>query len=62
MARLADGSDVQLDTYTCLLDWFDEWKRIEVVANDGQFPLLDVGLLLDRDLPVHYRAKTVSVG
>jgi len=61
MARLADGSDVQLDTYTCQLEWFDEWKRIEVVANDGQYPLLGVGMLLDRDLHVDYRAKTVSV-
>lgn len=24
MASLADGSDVQLDTYTCHLEWFDE--------------------------------------
>jgi clan AA aspartic protease len=62
MARLADGSDIQLDTHTCHLEWFDEWKRIEVVANQGQFPLLGVGLLLDRDLHVDYRAKTVTVG
>ena len=34
LARLADGSDIQLDTYTCLVEWFDEWKRIEVVANE----------------------------
>jgi len=38
MARLADGSDVQLDTYTCLLEWFGELKRIEVVANEGHYP------------------------
>ena len=29
MARLADGSDIQLDTHTCFLKWFDEWRRIE---------------------------------
>jgi clan AA aspartic protease len=62
MARLADGSDVQLDTYTCLVEWFDEWKRIEVVVNDGQFPLLGIGLLLDRDLHIDYRAKTITLG
>lgn len=62
MARLADGSDMQLDTYTCLIEWFDEWRRIEVVANDGQYPLLGVGLLLDRDLHIDYRAKTIIVG
>lgn len=62
MARLANGSDIQLDTYTCLLEWFDEWKRIEVVANQGQYPLLGVGLLLDHDLHIDYRAKTITVG
>ena len=34
-AALADGSEIQLDTYTCLFDWFGEWKRIEVIANQG---------------------------
>ena len=62
MARLATGSDIQLDTYTCLLEWFDEWRRIEVVANEGQYPLLGVGLLLNHDLHIDYRAKTVTVG
>jgi clan AA aspartic protease len=62
MARLATGSDIQLDTYTCLLEWFDEWKRIEVVANQGQYPLLGVGLLLDHDLHIDYRAKTIAIG
>jgi clan AA aspartic protease len=62
MARLADGSDTQLDTYTCLLEWFDQWKRIEVVANQGHYPLLGVGLLMDRDLRIDYRAKQVVVG
>jgi predicted aspartyl protease len=61
-ARLANGSDIQLDTYTCLLEWFDEWRRIEVVANQGQHPLLDVGLLLDHVLHIDYRAKTITVG
>ena len=62
MARLADGSDIQLDTHTCLLEWFDEWKRIEVVANQGQYPLLGVGLLLDPDLYIDYRTKKIVVG
>lgn len=62
MARLANGSDVQLDTYTCLLEWFGQWKRIEIVANQGNFPLLGVGLLCDRDLHIDYRAKTITIG
>jgi len=60
-AGLADGSEVELDTHFCLLDWFGEWKGIEVVANQGQFALLGVGLLLGRDLHVSYRAGTLSV-
>lgn len=62
MARLADGSDVHLDTHTCLLEWLDEWRRIEVVANQGHYPLLGVGLLLDCDLHINYRTKEVLVG
>jgi clan AA aspartic protease len=61
-ARVATGSDVQLDTYTCLLEWFGEWRRIEVVANQGEYPLLGVGLLLDHDLHIDYRARTITIG
>jgi predicted aspartyl protease len=58
---LADGSEVELHTYTCLLDWFGQWKPIEDIANDGQFPLLGVGLLLDHVLCVDYPGKAVGV-
>ena len=58
---LADGSEIELDTYTCLLEWFGEWKRIEVVANQGQFPLLGVGLLLDRQLHIDYLARVLNL-
>ncbi len=61
-AILADGSLTQLDTYACLIEWFGEWKSVEVVANQGRFPLLGVGLLLDHDLHIDYRAKTINVG
>jgi clan AA aspartic protease len=60
-AVLADGSVVQLDTYTCMLEWFGQWKSIEVVVNKGQFPLLGVGLLLDHELRVDYPWKTVNL-
>ena len=60
-AALADGSEIQLDTYTCVVEWFGTWKRIEVIANQGQFPLLGVGLLLDHELRIDYRAKTISL-
>ena len=60
-AGLADGSEVQLDTHTCLVHWFGEWKRIEVVANQGRFALLGVGLLLERELTINYRSRELSV-
>jgi predicted aspartyl protease len=39
-AVLGDGTETQLETNTCLIAWFGETKRIEVVANQGRFPLL----------------------
>jgi clan AA aspartic protease len=60
-AGLADGSEVELNTYTCRLDWFGEWKQIEIIANAGQFPLLGVGLLLDRALHIDYPDKSLSI-
>ena len=46
-ARLADGSELDLDTVTCLLEWFGSSRRVEAVTNQGQgmFPLLGTGLL-----------------
>ncbi len=42
-AGLADGSEVELETYTCQLEWFGAWQSIEIIANTGQYPLLGVG-------------------
>jgi clan AA aspartic protease len=60
-ARLADGSEVELETYLCLLEWFGTWKAIETVAADGQNPLLGVGLLLGHELRIDYRARTMTL-
>jgi clan AA aspartic protease len=60
-ATLADGSEVDLETYTCHVDWFGTWKSIEVVANQGQLPLLGVGLLRKRHLDIDYRANTLNL-
>lgn len=60
-ARLADGSEIQLDTYTCLLEWFKEWRRIEVVANEGHYPLLGIGLLLNHDLHIGFPSRSVNI-
>ncbi len=60
-ARLADGNEVTLESYSCVLDWFGERKAVEVVANDGEMPLLGVGLLLGHRLTVDYTQLTVSL-
>lgn len=60
-ATLADGSEVTLKTYSCIIDWFDEQRNLEVVSNDGEYPLLGVGLLLGHDLTVSYRTGKLEV-
>lgn len=61
MAMLADGSEVALQRYTCLIDWFGEERTLEVVARDGNVPLLGVGLLAGHDLHISYRAGNVTI-
>lgn len=51
---LADGSQVELSTYHCQLDWFGRNRDLEVIANSGQTPLLGVGLLLAKELNIDY--------
>ena len=60
-AELGDGSGVLMNTYTCLLDWFGQEKQIEVVANNGQHPLLGIGLLWDHKLTVDYLSLTLTI-
>ena len=60
-AILADGSEVALQRYTCLIDWFGEERELEVVANDGEYPLLGVGLLVGYDLHISYRSGNITI-
>ena len=60
-AILADGSEVALERYACLIDWFGEDRELEVVANGGEYPLLGVGLLIGRDLRISYRLGKVTI-
>jgi len=53
-AILADGSQIEVKTYTCLVNWFGAERRLEVIANDGDYPLLGVGLLLGLELRANY--------
>lgn len=58
-ATLADGRSVDLETFTCHLEWFGDDYRTQAVANDGDFPLLGTLLLAERKLTIDYKAKTV---
>jgi clan AA aspartic protease len=60
-AILADGSEIQLNTYPCQLMWFGKWTNIEVLANQGQYPLLGFGMLRNRVLTVNYPKKEVAL-
>lgn len=60
-AVLADGSLTELSTYSCSINWFGSTRRLEVIANDGDFPLLGVGLLLGLHLQVDYLNGTLSL-
>ena len=60
-AILADGSEVALERYSCMIDWFGTDRDLEVVANDGAYPLLGVGLLAGYDLHISYRSGNVTI-
>jgi clan AA aspartic protease len=53
-AVLADGSQTVLNTFSCVIDWFGVQRTLEVIANEGSYPLLGVGLLLGLELRVDY--------
>ena len=61
LAGLADGREVVLDSYSCLIEWFGEPRLVEVIENDGGFPLLGVGLLREHRLKIDYRSRTVVI-
>ena len=60
-AVLADGSQIELSTYTCLIEWFGAVKTLEVIANDGEFPLLGVGMLLGLELRIDYLNQKLNL-
>lgn len=60
-AILADGQLVELETYSCFLDWFGKTYRTQVVANDGQMPLLGTVLLAGRKLFIDYDSAKLTL-
>lgn len=60
-AVLADGNLVQLETFACFFDWFDNTYETQIVASDGEYPLLGTMFLDGHRLHVDYQAKTVEL-
>jgi len=60
-AILADGHSVELETFACFLDWFGNAWQTQVVANDGNYPLLGTMLLEGHRLEIDYLARTVEL-
>lgn len=60
-AILADGTKVTLDTFVCFVDWFGDQIPLQVIANDGKFPLLGTGLLEQRVLHIDYAEKQLTL-
>ena len=60
-AILADGQSVELETFACFLDWFGNSYETQVVANEGEYPLLGTMLLVGHRLVIDYATKTVEL-
>ena len=58
---LADGTQTQLETYHCEINWFGRNRSLEVIANAGEMSLLGVGLLLAKELTIDYTNFTLSL-
>ncbi len=50
-----------METFTCSVEWFGEVYRTQVIANDGDFPLLGTMLLADKKLTIDYKMKRVAL-
>jgi clan AA aspartic protease len=60
-AILADGAQVTLASYICRIEWFGKIVLAQVIANDGQFPLLGTELLNGCVLKVDYTNRVVEL-
>jgi len=60
-AILADGHSVELETFACFFEWFGNSYETQIVANDGEYPLLGTMLLDGHRLNIDYQTKTVEL-
>jgi predicted aspartyl protease len=58
---LANEPQVLLKNYHCEIQWFGKCRNLEVISNDGEVPLLGVGLLLAKKLRIDYTNLTLSI-
>jgi predicted aspartyl protease len=61
VAGLADGNEVILEAYNCLVEWFNEERRIVVVESNTVLPLLGIGMLFGHKLEIDYRIGTLVI-
>ncbi len=60
-AILADGTKVTLETFVAYMDWFGTLIPVQVVANEGHFPLLGTALLNSRRLLIDYSDRSLEL-
>lgn len=60
-AILADGSKVAMESYFSVVDWFGKKVPVQVIENEGRFPLLGTGLLTGRTVYINYETKQVAI-
>lgn len=60
-AILADGNIVELELFRCYLEWFGDLFETQIVASDGEYPLLGTMLLDGHRVVIDYPAKGVEL-
>jgi clan AA aspartic protease len=60
-AILANVHSIELETFACFFEWFSNSYETQIVASDGEYPLLGTKLLDGHRLAIDYEAKTVEL-
>lgn len=60
-AILADGNQVELETFGCAIEWMGKRYDTQIVTNESEYGLVGTGLLADRKVTVDYKAKIVAI-
>ena len=60
-AILADGSKIVIETFLGFVSWFGATIPVQVIGNEGEYPLLGTELLAGRKLSINYETKEVCL-